>query len=89
MIIIEKLENLDFRTGFGQTQDYVIEGLEKAFISKYGEDLFVQSSLILIVEANANGKNTFYHVIKDKYFSRISGELMDNLCDNVLNHLDI
>ena len=45
----KKLENLDFRTGFGQTQDYIIEGLEKAFVSKYGEDLFVQASLILII----------------------------------------
>ena len=89
MIIIEKLNKLDFQTGFGQTQDYIIDGLEKAFIKKYGEDLFAIASLIIIVESNFDGKNTFYHVIRNKYFSRISGELIEDLCENVLNHLDI
>ena len=89
MIIIEKINKLDFRAGLGQTQDYIINGLEEAFIKKYGPDILNVASLVIIVEQNLDGYNTFYHVIRNKYFTRISGELMDNLCDDINNHLEV
>ena len=84
MIIIEQANKLNFRFGLGQTQDYIINGLEEAFIEKHGEDFFARASLIIIVE-NEN----FYHVIRNKYFPRISGELMDNLCGDILNNIEV
>ena len=84
MIIIEKASRLNFRFGFGQTQDYIINELEKSFIEKHGQELFATASLIIVIE-NEN----FYHVIKNKYYPRISGELMDNLCGNIIDNLEI
>ena len=84
MIIIEQARKLNFRFGFGQTQDYIIGGLEKAFVEKHGEKLFGEASLIIIVE-NEN----FYHVIRNKYFPRISGELMDNLCGEIFRNVEV
>jgi len=84
MIIVEKASELNFRFGLGQTQDYIINGLEQAFIEKHGREIFGSASLIIIVE-NEN----FYHVVKNKYYPRISGELMDNLCSNIMYNLEV
>lgn len=84
MILIEKAENLNFTFGFNQTQDFILDGLEKAFIEKYGRDLLSKASLVIIIE-NEN----FYHVVRDKYYTRISGEFIDNLCEDVLKNLKI
>tara|TARA_B110000495_G_C22602986_1_gene360443 strand:- start:60 stop:314 length:255 start_codon:yes stop_codon:yes gene_type:complete len=84
MILIEKAENLNFTFGFNQTQDFILDGLEKAFVEKYGRDLLSKASLVIIIE-NEN----FYHVVRDKYYTRISGEFIDNLCGDVLKNLKI
>ena len=82
MIIIETLDDYNFRFGFGQTQDYIIDSLEKLFKEKHGENLFNQSSLIILVE-----NDNFYHVIRNKHKVRVSGELMRNLQDDIESHL--
>ena len=82
MIIIEKIENYNFNFGFGQTQDYIISSLETLFKEKHGDELFNQASLIIIIE-NEN----FYHVIRNKHKVRVSGELMQNLNNDMQSHL--
>ena len=82
MIIIENLDNYNFRFGFNQTQDYIIDSLERLFKEKHGENLFNQCSLIILVE-----NDNFYHVIRNKHKVRVSGELMRNLQDDIESHL--
>ena len=82
MIIIENLNNYNFRFGFGQTQDYIINSLETLFKEKHGELLFNQASLIVLIE-NEN----FYHVIRNKHKVRVSGEIMQNLYNDIESHL--
>jgi len=84
MILIEKAGNLNFTFGFGQSQDYILDGLEKAFIDKHGQELFSKASLVIAVE-NEN----FYHVIRNKYYTRISGEFIDNLCGDIFKNLEV
>lgn len=82
MIILEKLNSYSFRFGFNQTQDFIINSLEKEFILKHGQDLFNKCSLIILVE----NKN-FYHVIRNKHKVRVSGELMNNLFQDIESHI--
>ena len=82
MILIEELASYSFTFSLGQTQDFIIDSLEKEFKSKHGEELFSKCSLIILVE-NEN----FYHVIKNKYKTRVSGELMQNFYKDVESHL--
>lgn len=82
MIIIENLDDYNFRFGFNQTQDYIIDSLERLFKEKHGENLFNQCSLIILVE-----NDNFYHVIRNKHKVRVSGELMRNLQDDIESHL--
>ena len=42
----------------------------------------VEESLIIIIE-NQN----FYHVIRNKHKVRVSGELVDNLCNDLQSHI--
>jgi|TARA_A100001011_G_C13594672_1_gene549669 hypothetical protein len=82
MIIIDNALNYNFRFGFNQTQDYIINSLEKEFKQIHGETLFNECSLIIIIE-NQN----FYHVIRNKHKVRVSGELVDNLCNDLQSHI--
>lgn len=82
MILIEDLSSYNFTLSLGQTQDFIIDSLEKEFKSKHGEELFSKCSLVILVE-NEN----FYHVIKNKYKTRVSGELMQNFYKDVESHL--
>ena len=82
MIIIEDLSDYKFRFGFNQTQDFIIDSLEKEFKEKHGEELYSKCSLIILIE-NEN----FYHVVKNKYKTRVSGELMRNLYNDIESHL--
>jgi hypothetical protein len=82
MIIIDNALNYNFRFGFNQTQDYIINSLEKEFKQIHGETLFNKCSLIIIIE-NQN----FYHVIRNKHKVRVSGELVDNLCNDLQSHI--
>jgi len=82
MIIIDKINEYNFQIGFNQTQDFIINSLEEQFINKHGKELFNRCSLIIIVE-NEN----FYHVIRNKYKIRVSGELMSNLHKDLDQHL--
>ncbi|MDB4348302.1 hypothetical protein OAA62_00145 [bacterium] len=82
MILIEKLNSYSFSFGFNQNQDFIINSLEQEFISKHGQDLFNRCGLIILIE-NEN----FYHVIRNKHKVRVSGELMDNLLNDISSHL--
>lgn len=82
MIIIDQASNYNFNFGFGQTQDFIINSLESAFIKKHGQNLYNSCSLIVLVE----GQN-FYHVIRNKNKVRVSGELIQNLQSDINNHL--
>lgn len=82
MIILENISEYKFRLGFNQTQDFIIDSLEKEFKDKHGEELYGKCSLIIIIE-NEN----FYHVIKNKYKTRLSGELISNLFNDIESHL--
>lgn len=82
MIIIDKTDNYNFRFGFNQTQDYIINSLEVLFIEAHGQSLYNKCSLIILVQ-NEN----FYHVIRNKHKVRISGELLSNLCSDLESHL--
>ncbi len=82
MILIENLNSYSFSFGFNQTQDFIINSLEKEFISKHGQDLFNRCSLIILIE-NEN----FYHVIRNKHKVRVSGELMSNLSQDIQSHI--
>jgi len=82
MIIIDNINEYNFKLGFNQTQDFIINSLEEQFINKNGKELFNKCSLIIIVE-NEN----FYHVIRNKYKIRVSGELMSNLNKDLDQHL--
>jgi len=82
MIIIENLSSYNFVFGFNQTQDFIINSLETLFKEKHGENLFNQSSLIILIE-NEN----FYHVIRNKHKVRVSGELMQNLTSDIESHI--
>jgi hypothetical protein len=82
MIIIDNVLNYNFRFGFGQTQDLIINSLEKEFKRVHGDLLFNQCSLIILIE-NEN----FYHVIRNKHKLRVSGELVSNLCNDLKSHL--
>jgi len=82
VIVIDQISNYNFRLGFGQTQDYIINTLEEEFINQKGKDFFNACSLIILVE-NQN----FYHVIRNTRKVRVSGELMDNLIYDINSHL--
>lgn len=82
MILIKDCSDFKFKFGFNQTQDYIINSLESEFIEKYSSDFLSQFSLVIVVE-NSN----FYHVIKNKYRTRVSGELMENLLNDINLHL--
>ena len=82
MILIENLNSYSFRFGFNQTQDFIINSLEREFITKHGQDLFNRCSLIILIE-NEN----FYHVIRNKHKVRVSGELMNNLLTDLSSHI--
>ena len=82
MILIDKTDNYNFRLGFNQTQDYIINSLETHFIEKHGQDLYNKCDIIILVQ-NSN----FYHVIRNRYKVRVSGELVSNLCSDVQNYL--
>jgi hypothetical protein len=82
MIIIEDLSGYNFVFGFNQTQDYIIDSLEKSFRERHGDLLFNKCSLIILIE-NEN----FYHVIKNKHKTRVSGELMQNFYSDMESHI--
>lgn len=82
MIIIDNVLNYNFRFGFNQTQDFIIDSLEKEFRQAHGDILFNECSLIILIE----NKN-FYHVIRNKHKVRVSGELVSNLCADLQSHL--
>ena len=82
MILIENLNSYSFQFSFNQTQDFIINSLEKEFVLKYGKELFNRCSLIILVE-NEN----FYHVIRNKHKVRVSGELISNLCQDIQSHI--
>jgi len=82
MIILDKVANYNFKFGFGQTQDFIINSLENMFIKKNGQDLYNSCSLIILVE-NEN----FYHVIRNTNKVRVSGELINNMIKDIESHL--
>jgi hypothetical protein len=82
MIIIDNIINYNFRFGFGQTQDFIINSLEKEFRKVHGDVLYNECSLIILIE-NEN----FYHVIRNKHKVRVSGELVSNLCNDLKSHI--
>tara|TARA_Y100000385_G_scaffold271289_1_gene311104 strand:+ start:158 stop:406 length:249 start_codon:yes stop_codon:yes gene_type:complete len=82
MILIDNISNYNFKFGFNQTQDYIIDSLEKEFKNTHGELFYNQCSLIIIVE-----NDNFYHVIRNKHKVRVSGELVSNLCADLQSHL--
>ena len=84
MIHIDHISNYSFQFGFNQTQELILNSLEKEFLKKHGKDFFNSCSLIIIVE-----NQTFYHVLRNKLKRPISGELMENLCVDIYSHLNI
>lgn len=82
MILIENLNTYSFKFGFNQTQDFILNSLEQEFVKKHGQDLFNRCSLIVLIE-NEN----FYHVIRNKHKVRVSGELMNNLFNDISSHI--
>jgi hypothetical protein len=82
MIIIDNIKNYNFQFGFNQTQDFILDSLEKEFKSKHGDSFFYENSLIIIVE-----NEKFYHVIRNKHKVRVSGELLENLTLDINSHL--
>jgi hypothetical protein len=82
MILIEDASSYNFTFSFGQTQDFIINSLEENFKSKHGDELFNKCTLIILIE-----NDNFYHVIKNKYKTRVSGELMQNFYNDIESHL--
>ena len=82
MILIDKTDNYNFQFGFNQTQDYIINSLETLFIEKHGESIYHKCDILILVQ-----NNNFYHVIRNKYKVRVSGELVSNLCSDIKNYL--
>lgn len=83
MISIVSIEQLKFKASFNQESEQMIDDLRARFIKLYGEETYVNASIIIVAEKE------FFHVIKNIYNLPALYEFKGELNEYLFNHLDL
>ena len=83
MICVVPSKRLDFQFSFDQSPIEILEGLVKAFVSKYGEEVYTKATMIVIKEDH------FFNVIKNIYGVTFVGQENALLDETLETHLSV